>query len=131
MMPPLTSGSSTTYRYTAPDKEILETFENQYPERVYEVEYKTGEFTSLCPKTGQPDFAAITVKYAPHKLCVETKSLKLYLGAFRNDLSMKCIVIPYRQSDSLQYCRGSRPVKESRAGKNNNSSAPHPGSLAG
>lgn len=64
---------------------ILETFENKYPDRDYIVTHKAPEFTSLCPKTGQPDFAAITVEYIPDMLCVELKSLKFYLNSYRND----------------------------------------------
>ena len=65
--------------------QILETFENQNPERDYTIEHSAPEFTSLCPKTGQPDFATIILTYIPDKLCVELKSLKLYLHSFRND----------------------------------------------
>ncbi len=66
-------------------KEILETFENKYSERDYVIEHIAPEFTSLCPKTGQPDFATIILKYIPDKLCVELKSLKLYFNSYRND----------------------------------------------
>ncbi len=64
---------------------ILETFENAYPGRDYVVTHIAPEFTSLCPKTGQPDFAKMTVEYIPDKLCVELKSLKLYFHSYRND----------------------------------------------
>jgi 7-cyano-7-deazaguanine reductase len=64
---------------------LLETFENNYPDRDYAVTHIAPEFTSLCPKTGQPDFATITVEYIPDKLCVELKSLKFYLNSYRND----------------------------------------------
>ena len=64
---------------------IIEVFENAYPDRDYTVMHETPEFTSLCPKTGQPDFATITVEYIPDKLCIELKSLKLYFNSFRND----------------------------------------------
>jgi len=64
---------------------LLETFENKYPNRDYTVTHIAPEFTSLCPKTGQPDFATITVEYIPDKLCVELKSLKFYLNSYRND----------------------------------------------
>lgn len=63
----------------------LETFENQYPQRKYTIEIVCPEFTSMCPKTGQPDFGTITYKYIPNKTCVELKSLKLYLQKFRNE----------------------------------------------
>lgn len=64
---------------------ILETFANQYPDRDYLIEHTAPEFTSLCPKTGQPDFATIILEYIPDKLCVELKSYKLYLQSYRND----------------------------------------------
>lgn len=68
-----------------PSREQLETFDNQYPDRDYTIEIVCPEFTSLCPKTGQPDFGTITYTYTPDKLCVELKSLKLYLQRFRNE----------------------------------------------
>ena len=64
---------------------LLETFKNQNPERDYTVTHSAPEFTSLCPKTKQPDFAVIVIEYIPDKLCVELKSLKLYLSSYRND----------------------------------------------
>ncbi|GIX02382.1 MAG: NADPH-dependent 7-cyano-7-deazaguanine reductase [Thermogutta sp.] len=65
-------------------RHILETFENQYPDRDYTIEIICPEFTSVCPRTGQPDFGTITIIYCPDKLCVELKSLKFYLQAYRN-----------------------------------------------
>ena len=65
--------------------EILETFENQYPQREYEINISCPEFTCVCPKTGQPDFATITLNYVPDKLCMELKSLKLYMFSYRNE----------------------------------------------
>lgn len=66
------------------DPEILETFENKHPDRDYWVKFNCPEFTSLCPITGQPDFATVYISYIPDKLMVESKSLKLYLVSFRN-----------------------------------------------
>ena len=63
----------------------LETFKNSHPDRDYEVEMECPEFTCLCPKTGQPDFAEIEIRYIPNKLCIELKSLKLYLWSYRNE----------------------------------------------
>jgi 7-cyano-7-deazaguanine reductase len=63
----------------------LETFKNSHPDRDYEVGMECSEFTCLCPKTGQPDFAEIEIRYIPNKLCVELKSLKLYLWSYRNE----------------------------------------------
>jgi len=64
---------------------LLEVFKNQYPNRDYIVTHIAPEFTSLCPKTGQPDFGKIMIEYIPDKLCVELKSLKIYLSSYRND----------------------------------------------
>ena len=66
-------------------REILETFENQFPERNYEIEIICPEFTSVRPKTGHPDFATLTFTYTPAATCVELKSLKIYLQSYRND----------------------------------------------
>ncbi len=63
---------------------ILEAFANPQPARDYEVEFVFPEFTSVCPVTGQPDFATITIRYVPDECCVEIKSLKLYFFAYRN-----------------------------------------------
>src|SRR5205809_1854371 len=68
----------------APAAEQLETFPNQYPGRDYTIEIVCPEFTSVCPKTGQPDFGTITFTYTPRDKCVELKALKLYLQRFRN-----------------------------------------------
>ena len=66
-------------------RDLLETFENQFPQRDYEIEIVCPEFTSVCPKTGQPDFATLTFTYTPDQVCVELKSLKMYLQSYRND----------------------------------------------
>jgi 7-cyano-7-deazaguanine reductase len=67
------------------DKGLLETFENEFPERDYKITIRCPEFTSVCPKTGQPDFGVIVIRYTPEAKCVELKSLKLYLQSFRDD----------------------------------------------
>ncbi len=67
-----------------PAAEQLETFPNPSPGRDYTIEIVCPEFTSVCPKTGQPDFGTITFTYTPDRVCVELKSLKLYLQRFRN-----------------------------------------------
>jgi 7-cyano-7-deazaguanine reductase len=66
-------------------RQTLETFENQYPGRDYEIRIECPEFTSVCPRTGQPDFGTLTIVYVPDRKCVELKSLKLYLQEFRNE----------------------------------------------
>lgn len=65
-------------------RDLLETFENPYPDRDYTIDTVCPEFTSMCPKTGQPDFGSLTLSYVPDRLCYELKSLKLYLQQFRN-----------------------------------------------
>ena len=67
-----------------PDK-TLETFANPAPQRDYRIHMEIPEFTCLCPKTGQPDFAVLTLDYVPDKQCVELKSLKLYVWSFRDE----------------------------------------------
>jgi 7-cyano-7-deazaguanine reductase len=69
---------------TRPTKD-LEWFENPAPERDYEIRFEAPEFTCLCPKTGQPDFATLRIRYVPDTRCVELKSLKLYLWSFRDE----------------------------------------------
>ena len=69
---------------TLPSKK-LEIFKNPYPRRDYHIEMDCPEFTCLCPKTGQPDFATIHISYVPDEFCVELKSLKLYFWSYRNE----------------------------------------------
>ncbi|MDE5672529.1 MAG: preQ(1) synthase [Duncaniella sp.] len=75
--------------------EVLETFVNKHPDNEYLVTFTCPEFTSLCPKTGQPDFAKILISYIPREKMVESKSLKLYLFSFRNhgDFHEDCVNI--------------------------------------
>ena len=67
---------------TQPSRE-LDTFPNPAPQRDYEIRFDCPEFTCVCPKTGQPDFATIRIRYVPDETCVELKSLKLYLWSYR------------------------------------------------
>lgn len=76
--------SLLTAKQIARPRTILDTFENPKPSRDYEIRFVFPEFTSMCPVTGQPDFATITITYVPDRLCVEMKSLKLYFLAYRN-----------------------------------------------
>ena len=76
--------STLTDGQIAEPRSILESFPNPRPERDYQIEFVFPEFTSVCPVTGQPDFATITVRYVPDRACVEMKSLKLYFFSFRN-----------------------------------------------
>jgi len=66
-------------------RDTLETFENQYPGREYTIRIVCPEFTSVCPKTGQPDFGTLVISYVPGRECVELKSLKVYLQQYRNE----------------------------------------------
>lgn len=90
----LLGASHTTYP-TDYAPEVLETFDNKHPENEYLVTFNCPEFTSLCPKTGQPDFAKIIINYIPRVKMVESKSLKLYLFSFRNhgDFHEDCVNI--------------------------------------
>ena len=63
----------------------LETFPNPQPDRDYEISFEVPEFTCLCPRTGQPDFAVIRIRYVPDRLCLELKALKLYFWSVRNE----------------------------------------------
>ncbi|MFP4145008.1 MAG: preQ(1) synthase [Phycisphaeraceae bacterium] len=68
-----------------PNRDLLECFDNPAPGRDFVIEHVAEEFTSVCPKTGHPDFGTVTVRFVPEKRCVELKSLKLYLQDFRNE----------------------------------------------
>ena len=76
-------GGGPLPQLASPDQAVLETFESP-AQRDYEVTFSTKEFTSHCPVTGQPDFAEIIIRYTPERRCIESKSLKHYLGAYRN-----------------------------------------------
>lgn len=87
--------------------DILETFPNRHPENDYLVTFNCPEFTSLCPKTGQPDFARIIINYIPDRRMVESKSLKLYLFSFRNhgDFHEDCVNIILKDLIALMQPR--------------------------
>src|SRR5436309_1225391 len=92
----------------APSYEQLETFPNPAPERDYAIEIVCPEFTSVCPKTGQPDFGTITYTYTPDQHCVELKSLKLYLHRFRNQGMFYEAVVNRLLDDLVKGCRPRR-----------------------
>ena len=96
-------GSGNTHYPKDYAPEILEAFDNKHPENDYMVTLKCPEFTSLCPKTNQPDFANIIINYIPDKKLVESKSLKLYLFSFRNhgDFHEDCINIIMKDLKNL------------------------------
>lgn len=79
----LLGNQKTEYKYDKPDASMLEWFDSPSDQQ-FQIDIVCPEFTSLCPKTGQPDFAKIVISYVPDKKCVESKSLKLYLFAYRN-----------------------------------------------
>ncbi len=77
-------GAASTQYPQSPQETSLEAFPNKYSHREYTIEFDCPEFTSVCPVTGQPDFATIIITYIPDEHCLESKSLKLYLAGFRN-----------------------------------------------
>jgi 7-cyano-7-deazaguanine reductase len=83
----------------------LETFPNPRPERDYEISMEAPEFTCVCPRTGQPDFATIRIRYIPDRLCVELKSLKLYLWSYREEGAFHEAVINRILDDLVEACR--------------------------
>jgi len=85
-------------------KEILDVFENENPHRDYEIEITCPEFTCLCPKTGQPDFATITIKYVPDVLCLELKAIKLYMGSYRDIGAFHEAVTNKILTDMVEVC---------------------------
>ena len=90
--------------FTSPDDTKLESFENKYQQRDYWITFDCPEFTSLCPVTNQPDFGHITIKYIPDGRCVESKSLKMYLYAFRNHNTFHEEVVNRVLSDVIEAC---------------------------
>ncbi|MBR1922301.1 MAG: preQ(1) synthase [Paludibacteraceae bacterium] len=100
-------GNQHTQYPTDYDPNLLETFVNKHPEHDYLVTLDCPEFTSLCPKTGQPDFGRIIISYIPGERMVESKSLKLYLFSFRNhgDFHEDCINIILRDLVNLMHPR--------------------------
>jgi 7-cyano-7-deazaguanine reductase len=81
----LTQLGSKTPLPSSPDKARIESFDNPHPRRDYWIKFDCPEFTSICPVTGQPDFGKIVIEYVPGPRCIESKSLKLYLGSYRNE----------------------------------------------
>ena len=87
----------------SPSEATLETFPNP-AKRTYRIHFKTSDFTSLCPVTGQADFARIEIDYIPGKLCVESKSLKFYLASFRNERAFNEAVTNRILDDFVRAC---------------------------
>ena len=101
---------------STPFQDQLEVFENSFPNRPYEIEITCPEFTSICPKTGQPDFGTLIFRYIPGKLCVELKSLKLYLQKFRNEGIFYENVTNRIVDDFVEICRPRKLTLESHWG---------------
>ena len=97
-------GNSRAALPAAPEKARLETFPNPCPRHDYRVCIDCPEFTSLCPVTGQPDFAVVHIEYVPGAQCLETKSLKLYLSSYRNVSSFNEEVINRILDDLVRAC---------------------------
>jgi len=95
---------------SAPSAATLDTFENRYQSRDYWIQFDCPEFTSMCPVTGQPDFAAITINYVPDKLCIETKSLKFYLVSYRNTHSFNEEIVNRILDDLVKACKPRRAL---------------------
>ena len=107
----LLGNQNVRYKYEY-DPGVLETFQNKHPENDYFVKFNCPEFTSLCPITGQPDFATITISYVPEERMVESKSLKLYLFSYRNhgDFHEDCVNKIIRGGLSIDpYCNYGKP----------------------
>jgi 7-cyano-7-deazaguanine reductase len=93
-----------------PSSATLETFENRNPDREYWIRFGCSDFTSMCPVTGQPDFAEIVIEYAPGKLCIETKSLKFYLASYRDTRSFNEEIVNRILDDFVEACTPRRAL---------------------
>lgn len=96
-------GKSEARLPASPGEARLETFPNP-ARRNYRIRFETADFTSLCPVTGQVDFAQITIEYVPDKLCVESKSLKFYLASYRNERAFNEAVTNRILDDFVRAC---------------------------
>ena len=88
-----------------PKAATLETFRNENAKRDYLITFDCGEFTSMCPVTGQPDFAKIRIEYVPDELCIETKSLKFYLASFRSTRAFNEAIVNRILDDIVASCQ--------------------------
>ena len=96
------------------DKPNIETFPNPHPARDYHIEHEINEFTSVCPKTGQPDFATMSIRYIAAEMCIELKSLKLYLQSFRDEGIFYEDITNVILNDLVAACKPDWMVVESR-----------------
>jgi 7-cyano-7-deazaguanine reductase len=97
-------GRSDAKLPACPAEAHLETFPNPAPRRNYQIHFETDDFTSVCPVTGQPDFARIDIDYVPDRLCVESKSLKFYLASYRNERAFNEAVTNRILNDFMKAC---------------------------
>jgi len=97
-------GKSDAKLPSSPAEARLETFANPAPERNYRIHFETDDFTSVCPVTGQPDFARIDIDYVPDRLCIESKSLKFYLASYRNERAFNEAVTNHILDDFVKAC---------------------------
>jgi 7-cyano-7-deazaguanine reductase len=97
-------GRPVAHHPGTPSAKIIETFGNEYVERRYLIKFECADFTSLCPITGQPDFAKITIEYVPAARCIETKSLKFYLASYRNTRSFNEEIVNRILDDVVAAC---------------------------
>lgn len=98
-------GHSETGVPESPERSILETFANHNAKRNYWIKLDCREFSSLCPVTGQPDYARIRIEYIPGELCVETKSLKFYLASYRNQAGFNEEIVNRIADDLIAVCQ--------------------------
>lgn len=102
-------GKSATFPQT-PSLDTLDCFPNRTPARDYLIRFDCTEFTSMCPVTGQPDFATISIEYVPDALCIETKSLKFYLASYRHERSFNEEIVNRILSDLVAVCKPRRMI---------------------
>jgi 7-cyano-7-deazaguanine reductase len=105
-------GKSAGSLPAAPARQTLETFPNRSPHRRYWITFDCAEFTSICPITGQPDFARLRIRYIPDQLCVETKSLKFYLASYRHTPSFNEEVTNRILEDLVAACQPREMIVE-------------------
>lgn len=103
-------GRPTAQYPKSPTSKTLETFPNRYASRRFWIRFDCPDFTSVCPITGQPDFAHITIEYIPNALCIETKSLKFYLASYRNTGSFNEEIVNRILDDVVAVCQPRRAI---------------------
>lgn len=127
-------GRPVSHYPSAPSAKTIETFPNEYANRSYLIKFECADFTSLCPVTGQPDFAKITIEYVPVARCIETKSLKFYLASYRNTRSFNEGIVNRILDDVIAACSPDEALVygefASRGGISLSVEASYPGTIA-